>query len=202
MSGAEPSQPVSESKGEIRRQILASRALRDRAAQDLAARALADKTITALADRSRGSVCCYLSMPGEPGTEPLVERLHASGVSVLLPVLLQDLELDWAWYSPGALRAGRFGIVEPTTSPLGVLAVRDADAIVCPGVAGTATGKRLGRGGGSYDRALARAGRTSLRLLLLYDDEVLPEVPTEPHDEHVDIIVTPTRILPASPPRG
>jgi 5-formyltetrahydrofolate cyclo-ligase len=192
---------VREAKGEIRRQVLASRAGRDREAQELAAGALADNTLTVLADHATASVCCYLSMPGEPGTGPLVERLHSNGVSVLLPMLLDDLELDWAVYSPGQLRAGRFGIVEPTTPALGVQAVQHADAIVCPGLAGTATGKRLGRGGGSYDRALARARPGSVRVLLLYDDEVLPDVPTEPHDERIDVAVTPMRILRASPAR-
>jgi 5-formyltetrahydrofolate cyclo-ligase len=66
---------------------------------------------------------------------------------------------------------------------------------VCPGVAGSRAGDRLGRGGGSYDRALARSAPTTLRCLLLYDDEVVDAVPTDAHDERVDVLVTPTRTL-------
>ena len=140
-------------------------------------------------------MAAYISLADEPGTAPLIERLYASGVPVMLPVLLPDLDLDWAYHRPDHCRPGRFGLVEPSSPRLGVDALRDADLIVCPGVAGSPTGVRLGRGGGSYDRALARSRPTSLRCLLLYDDEILADVPTDVHDQRVDVIVTPGRIL-------
>jgi 5-formyltetrahydrofolate cyclo-ligase len=65
--------------------------------------------------------------------------------------------------------------------------------MVCPGLAADRSGGRLGRGGGSYDRALART--RARRVLLLHDGEVLDSVPAQPHDQPVDVIVTPTRTL-------
>ncbi|MBA3308769.1 MAG: 5-formyltetrahydrofolate cyclo-ligase, partial [Nocardioidaceae bacterium] len=85
---------------------------------------------------------------------------------------------------------------------LGVGAIEAASLVVCPGVAGDAAGRRLGRGGGSYDRVLSRLPETALRCLLLYDAEVLPVVPTDPHDQPVDVIVTPTRTIRCAPAQG
>jgi 5-formyltetrahydrofolate cyclo-ligase len=132
---------------------------------------------------------------------PLIDRLTGSGVRVLLPLLCEDFDLEWAVYEPGELTAARFGIMQPTGRSLGKGAIAEAGIVFCPGVAGTARGERLGRGGGSYDRALGRADPAATRCLLLYDDEVLASVPVEPHDELVDYLCTPTRLIEASPGR-
>lgn len=194
--------PVTVAKREIRSRVLAARALIDPETERSGADRLADTVVALISDRGVRTVAAYVSMPAEPGTRPLIERLHADGVRVLLPVLLDDLDLDWASYRPGEWRPGRLGLVEPDSPRLGLEAVLTAGVIVCPGVAGAPSGARIGRGGGSYDRVLARALPTSLRCLLLYDDEVLPDVPTAPHDQRVDVIVTPARTLSATSPRA
>ncbi|MFZ1412545.1 MAG: 5-formyltetrahydrofolate cyclo-ligase, partial [Micropruina sp.] len=65
----------------------------------------------------------------------------------------------------------------------------------CSGLAATARGDRLGTGGGWYDRALAHASAAATCGILLRDDEVFPELPTEPWDRRVDLIVTPSRVI-------
>jgi 5-formyltetrahydrofolate cyclo-ligase len=136
-----------------------------------------------------------VSTPEEPGTRPLLDALAARGCTVLLPLLQADFDLRWAVYEPGALRGARFGISEPTGAPLGVYAIDDASVVICPGLAADEQGHRLGRGGGSYDRVLSRLDGSVLRVVLLYDDEVLAAVPTGEHDAPVDLIVTPRRTL-------
>jgi 5-formyltetrahydrofolate cyclo-ligase len=185
-------------KLEIRGRVLAARALLHPDRTAAAAEAVAAHVGALASDLAARTVCAYVSVTGEPGTGPLIALLHDAGVRVLLPLLRDDLDLDWAEYRPGEWRPARFGLVEPTASPLGTTAVQLADLIVCPGVGGTPQGARLGRGGGSYDRALARALPQSLRCLVLYDGEVLDDVPTEPHDQLVDVIVTPDRVLQTS----
>ena len=72
-----------------------------------------------------------------------------------------------------------------------------ADVVLLPGVAVDGRGLRLGRGGGSYDRVLARleaAGARPALLVLLYDGEVVEHVPAEPHDRPVDAVVTPSGV--------
>ena len=137
----------------------------------------------------------FLSQDGEPGTHPTIEAVSAGGVEVILPVLLPSFDLDWGRYAPGEQRPGRFGLLVPTTPALGLEAVSTAAVVICPGVAVDRDGRRLGRGGGSYDRALARCGPGVLRVQLVYDDEVVDVVPTEPHDQPVDVIVTPAETI-------
>ncbi|MFC8584619.1 5-formyltetrahydrofolate cyclo-ligase [Streptomyces sp. NPDC057217] len=145
------------------------------------------------------TVAAYVSVGREPGTRALLDALHARGVRVLLPVLLPDNDLDWAAYEgPDRLaRAGR-GLLEPVGPRLGPEAVCGADAVLLPGLAVDARGMRLGRGGGSYDRVLARLvrdGRDPALVVLLYADEVVGRVPEEPHDHPVHAVVTPEAVI-------
>ncbi|MCC3777411.1 5-formyltetrahydrofolate cyclo-ligase [Streptomyces sp. UNOB3_S3] len=142
-----------------------------------------------------GTVAAYVSVGGEPGTRALLDTLRDRGVRVLLPVLLPDNDLDWGLYrGPEHLaRAGR-GLLEPDGERLGPDAVTGADAVLLPGLAVDGRGLRLGRGGGSYDRVLARldrAGAAPARVVLLYDNEVVARVPEEPHDHPVHAVITP-----------
>ena len=71
-----------------------------------------------------------------------------------------------------------------------------------PALAVDARGYRLGRGGGSYDRALARVGEQVPTIALLYDDELLPSVPIEPHDQRVRVVARPgSGLIFTGPPR-
>ncbi len=192
------------SKAGLRRGLLAVRSglTSDDVAEAGAALARRALELPELAEA--GTVAAYVSVGREPGTRALLEALRRRGVRVLLPVLLEDNDLDWAAYEgPDRLvRAGR-GLLEPDGPRLGPEAVTAADAVLLPGLAVDDRGMRLGRGGGSYDRVLARlerAGATPSRVVLLYDSEVIPEVPAEPHDGPVDAVVTPSGLRRFSPP--
>ncbi|MFI8104070.1 5-formyltetrahydrofolate cyclo-ligase [Streptomyces sp. NPDC086023] len=149
-----------------------------------------------------GTVAAYVSVGTEPGTRALIDALRARGTRVLLPVLLPDNDLDWALYEgPESLaevaHAGKMRLLEPAGPRLGPAAVTGADAVLLPGLAVDARGMRLGRGGGSYDRVLARleAARAHPDLVvLLYDAEVVDRVPEEPHDHPVDAVATPSGV--------
>lgn len=146
------------------------------------------------------TVAAYVSVGGEPGTLALLDALRARGVRVLLPALLPDNDLDWGEYAgPDSLtcvrHGGRMALFEPSGEHLGPDAVADADVVLLPGLAVDARGMRLGRGGGSYDRVLARLERAGARprlVVLLYDTEVVAHVPVEAHDKPVHAVVTPS----------
>ena len=106
-------------------------------------------------------MAAYVAVGSEPGTAALLDALVAAGKRVVLPVLLPDGDLDWAAYAGDQdLVPARFGLLEPGGQRLGPDAVGTADVVLVPGLAVSARGERLGRGGGSYDRALgAGAGR-------------------------------------------
>lgn len=157
-----------------------------------AARAIAGHLMAAPEVRRAATVACYVSVASEPGTTALLDALVDAGKRVIVPVLLPDNDLDWAVYDrPRSLVPARRGLLEPLGPRLGVDAIATADVVLVPGVAVSPTGMRLGRGGGSYDRALARVAPGTLTVALLHDGELVDELPAEPHDRRVRAVITP-----------
>jgi 5-formyltetrahydrofolate cyclo-ligase len=145
--------------------------------------------------RRAATVTAYVSVGREPGTSRLIDGLRAAGKRVILPVVLPDLDLDWAVYEGDeSLASSRYGLLEPTGPRLGTEAVATADAALVPGLAVSDQGYRLGKGGGCYDRALARVPLGTFTCVLLYDGEVGLDVPTEPHDRPVLAAATPSGV--------
>ena len=143
-----------------------------------------------------GSIAAYVSMGMEPDTHALIFALWKRGSYVLLPRLLPDNDLDWASYEgPDSLRPGPAGFPESTEPVRGIDAIKAADVILVPSLAVDRTGVRLGRGGGSYDRALARVGPGILTVSMVYDSELVDELPAEPHDQRVRAVITPSQGL-------
>jgi len=183
-------------KPALRRALLAARAALTEDEVRRGAEALTRHALELPELTGARTVAAYVSVGREPDTRALLDALRERGVRVLLPVLLPDNDLDWAAYE-GAdrlSRAGR-GLLEPTGRRLGPDAVTAADAVLLPGLAVDRRGARLGRGGGSYDRVLARieaSGARPARVVLLHSGELLEgEVPVEPHDRPVHAAVTP-----------
>ncbi|MFF9069780.1 5-formyltetrahydrofolate cyclo-ligase [Streptomyces sp. NPDC014891] len=190
--------PEMSEKTVLRSRLLGARAALDADALARTAASLARRGLELPELAEASTVAAYVSVGREPGTRALLDALHARGVRVLLPVLLPDNDLDWAAYEgPERLvKAGR-GLLEPAGPRLGPGAVCGADAVLLPGLAVDGRGMRLGRGGGSYDRVLARLGRAGADpslVVLLYADEVVARVPEEPHDHPVHAVVTPEGI--------
>ena len=182
-------------KRALRKDVLAARARLTTHDVAQAADALAKHALRLPELAEASSVAAYVSIGAEPGTAPLLHALSDRGTRVLLPVLLPDNDLDWCAYEghDGLIRAGR-GLWEPSGVREGLDAVARVDAVLLPGLAVDGRGLRLGRGGGSYDRALARtaaSGASPARVVLLYDGEIVRRVPDEEHDWPVDAAVTP-----------
>jgi 5-formyltetrahydrofolate cyclo-ligase len=179
-----------------RDQLLAARRRRPLLEVGQDARAIAEILLTAPEVRRAATVACYVSLGTEPGTSVLLDGLVAEGKRVIVPLLLPDNDLDWAVYrDASSLAPARRGLLEPVGPPLGVEAVATADAVLVPGLAVSPAGLRLGRGGGSYDRALSRVPLGTFTCVLLYADEVGVEVPSEPHDRAVTAAVSPAGLV-------
>jgi 5-formyltetrahydrofolate cyclo-ligase len=142
------------------------------------------------------TVASYLSFGTEPATNDLVEELRSRGVRVLMPVLRDDLDLDWAEYvGMHRIAQGSTGLWNTDSPRLGVEAVTTCDVVLVPALAVDDGGMRLGRGGGSYDRALARVPEGRAVIALLYDGERLAVVPSDAHDRRVTTVVTPSEVV-------
>ena len=187
-------------KGELRSRLRAVRRARPAEDRQQVAARLAALVLELPELAGCGTVAAYVSGPAEPATGPLLDALLVRGVQVLLPVLLPDLDLDWAAYAgaaglmPNSLD-GRAGLLEPAGPRLGVDAIGSAGLVLVPALAVGLGGLRLGQGGGSYDRALARVGPAVPVAALLYEGELLNEVPAEPHDRPVTLAVLPSGIV-------
>ncbi len=147
-----------------------------------------------LAAGVRGAVCAYLPIGTEPGTAALVEALHEAGHDVLLPVVgpPSPSPLDWARFDGvDALGAGPLGLREPTGPRLGCAAVARAGLVLVPALAADRDGRRLGRGGGFYDRTLPLATAGTPLVAVLNDEELLDRLPAEPHDRRVTAALLP-----------
>jgi 5-formyltetrahydrofolate cyclo-ligase len=137
-------------------------------------------------------VCAYWPVGGEPGSVELLNSLLCRGCRVLLPLVSPPGPLDWAEYAGEAsLRAGPFGLREPTGPPLGPAAIATAALVLVPALAVDRRGIRLGRGGGHYDRTLPLARPGVPLVAIVRDEEVLTSVPAQPHDVPVTAALTP-----------
>lgn len=180
-------------KAALRDQLVTARGRRSLAELGDAARDLAAHLLACDEVRRAASVAAYVAVGTEPGTAPLLSALLDAGKRVVLPVVLPGNDLDWAVHTGDAgLVPARFGLLEPSGPRLGVDAIATPDVVLVPGLAVDDAGFRLGRGGGCYDRALARVPVGTFTCVLLYDDEVGRDVPVEPHDLPVSAAVSPS----------
>ncbi len=179
-------------KAVLRARVLAARKAMSGEQRAAAGRRLCDAVLGMPELQMAGTVAAYVSVGTEPGTQGLIFALWKRGTYVLLPVLLPGGDLDWASYEgPDSLVPGPRGLLEPGEQRRGVTAITSADLVIAPAVAVDHAGHRLGRGGGSYDRALARVGPAVLTIALLYDGELVSKVPVDEHDQPVRAVARP-----------
>ncbi|MGH3484725.1 MAG: 5-formyltetrahydrofolate cyclo-ligase [Nocardioidaceae bacterium] len=188
---------VAAAKQTMRQRILGARKALADEQLEVHADAISERALALPEIDAAETVAAYYSIDTEPGTRPLVRALMESGRRVLLPIVLDDLDLDWAELTDldDLETAGRLGLQEPAGSRLGTEGIATADVVICPGLAVDVDGARLGRGAGCYDRALGRAATDTVRCIVVYDQEVVESVPSTRRDERVHVAVTPTRTI-------
>ena len=178
--------------------MLRAGVLRRRAARDATQRGSDGERIAAHglhAARGARLLTAYVAVGDEPPTRPLLEALTRAGVRVLIPAVDGDTlrwgELtDWS----ALVRSDRGLLEPPAVSEDAAALAAEAELLLVPALAVDRRGYRLGRGGGFYDRWLP--GRAPGRVLaVVYADEVVDEVPHEPHDRRVDGALTPGGVV-------
>ena len=185
-----PDPSVGDAKATLRTRILDRRRARPVQERQAAAAAVTRALLDGLAGVR--AFAAYVPDDDEPGHGRIPAAFTQLRARVLLPVTPSDgRELAWAVDS-GRLAPGRHGVLEPVGPRLGVTAVGTADVVVVPALAVARNGIRLGRGGGYYDRALQHARPDAVIVALVFDDEFVDELPTEPHDRAVTAVVTPS----------
>ena len=193
MASGRPAHELNAAKAALRTEILAARRALTADQRAAAGRSLRDAVLSMPETEMAGTVAAYYSVGNEPDTRGLIFALWKRGTYVLLPLLLADGDLDWASYEgPDSLAAGPKGLLQPTEPARGVMAITSADLVLAPAVAVDRRGARLGRGGGSFDRALARVGSAVPTVALLHAGELRDHVPSGEHDVPVRAAALPT----------
>ena len=185
-------------KAALRQRLLAARRSVSDGARADEARSLADH-VNAVVD-SGGTVCAYVPVGAEPGSIEMLDVLLQRANRVLLPVARTTADnspvaLQWGEYRPGQLVAARFGLLEPAGPWLPATALAEASVVLVPALAVDRTGVRLGRGRGFYDRTLVSRNAHARLVAVIRDEELLDELPHEPHDVPMTHALTPGRGL-------
>lgn len=137
-------------------------------------------------------VCAYMPIGTEPGSPAMLDALTEAGAEVFLPVTRRDAPLSWGRYRSGHLTEAQFGLLEPDPPHLPPAAIGQARVILVPALGVDRAGVRLGRGAGFYDRSLPLAAPDASLVAVVYDDDLLPALPAQPHDVPMTHALTPT----------
>ncbi len=140
----------------------------------------------------------YINSGREVKTQRIINNCYGFNKMVILPLFDPNtgearlLKID----DPSAdLRRGRSGTMEPDPNRCKEVPLECIDIAILPGLAFDEKGGRLGGGDGTYDRLLPKLPITTRKVALTLEDQILGQLPMEPHDRHVDIIITESRII-------
>lgn len=132
-------------------------------------------------------ILMYHSLPDEIDTHIFIDKWHQLKKFFLPRV--NGINLDILPYNRSTLKHGAFHIEEPQGDD--IVSADIIDLIVVPGMAFDASGNRVGRGRGYYDRLLSSS--KAIKIGVAYDCQLVDEIETEPHDIPVDILITEKR---------
>jgi 5-formyltetrahydrofolate cyclo-ligase len=136
------------------------------------------------------TVALYAAQAGEPDLHPL---LCAPGKVFCFPRMAGE-GLEFHRCEPHELQPGRWKLMEPdAASP--VVAPTGIDLMLIPGLAFTRAGARLGRGGGYYDRYLAKVSTDVIKVGVCFNVQLVEELISEIHDREVDMVVTESELI-------
>ncbi len=189
---------VSKRKAELRRRVQEERDALTPEAREARSELVLKRLWSLREFGGAGTVFFFISFRSEVDTVPMIRRALGEGKRVLLPYTIPDnremvasevLDFD------ADLELGNYDIMEPREESVRPVLPGDIDVIVMPGVAFDRDGRRLGYGGGYYDRFLDRCEPRCLRVAPCFDLQVVEEVPSADHDHRVHVIVTERRII-------
>jgi 5-formyltetrahydrofolate cyclo-ligase len=183
------------SKRALRAEIRERRRIMTQSERTNSAAGLLAMMKAAVDQHAAGRIACYLATNDEPPTRAFIDWALAQGFTVLLPVAREDGLMDWAPYDQGDEALDSTGMPIPTSDVLGPVALSQVDLIFIPAASIAKDGMRLGWGRGYFDRTLGSMTKRPPVYAVVYDHEVVQDIPREPHDQGVDGIVTPTRII-------
>jgi len=187
-------------KATVRHGILVARDALTRDERQVKSSAIGLKLLEQADYIGSGTILFYLNFRSEAATRTMIGAALTAGKKVLLPKVdrkahrlklfeVKDLGAD--------LEAGYMGIYEPVEGLARPASPEEADLVIMPGVGFDGNGRRLGYGGGYYDRLIETLRPDAKLIALAFDAQVVEEIPAEEHDKKVDKIITESRVIKA-----
>ena len=140
----------------------------------------------------------YVNNNNEVGTKNILPRTHAYNKIIVLPAFNTQtfaMKLMKVDALDKDLTAGPRGIVQPNPDRCKVVPIERIDIAIIPAVALDEKGGRIGSGEGYYDRLIPELSITTRKVALAFEEQIIPQIPIESHDKHIDIIITDKRII-------
>ena len=177
-------------KAQLRQTAIRARAGLSKAGREAASRAICERLRAMPEVQNAGVIFSYLAMPEEADLSPLHGRLRAGGKTLAFPVTGENGTME-AWAPDESMRftRDRFGIRVPVTDASRRIAPQEIDLVLTPCVAFDADCRRLGHGGGYYDRYFPRCPQAK-RVCIAFEIQRLPVIPTEHWDTPMHAVVT------------
>lgn len=141
------------------------------------------------------NIACYIDFRNEVSTKSLIQWMWKNNKNVFIPLVnFKTKEMTFHQFMDyESLSISKFGILEPNPQVHPVVDATLIDFMICPGVAFTTSGYRMGYGAGFYDRFLSTLIPKPITVGVAFDLQVVHTLPVEPHDMQLDYIITPTQ---------
>ncbi|MGD1975384.1 MAG: 5-formyltetrahydrofolate cyclo-ligase [Desulfobacterales bacterium] len=140
----------------------------------------------------------YVGGDNEVQTKNIIKRAYSYNKIVVLPAFdpkTLEMELLKVDKFSQELKTGPRGVLEPRPDCCKIVPIDRIDIAIIPGIAFDEKGGRIGTGRGYYDRLIPKLAITTRKVALTLEEQIIPQVPMESHDKHVDIIITDKRII-------
>jgi 5-formyltetrahydrofolate cyclo-ligase len=188
------SRELKRAKRRIREEVRADRDALEGSERERASVSIAERVLALPEVEGALAVMAFWSFGSEVGTAPLIEGLHARGVRVALPRIVEG-DLEPVTYVPGdPVTTTAFGACEPSAGRTLDPAV--IDVVITPGIAFDLSGRRVGYGGGFYDRFFKRTDPGAVRVGIGFESQVVVgDLPGGHFDLGLDILVTQARVV-------
>jgi 5-formyltetrahydrofolate cyclo-ligase len=188
------SDDLKRAKRDVRRRVLAARDAMDEVARTRAAADITERVLALPEIEAASTVLAFSSFGSELPMLPLIQALVARGIRVGLPVITKT-EIDAHTWRPGEpTTTTSFGAAEPADGD--PIEPSSIDVILTPAVAVDRKGRRVGYGGGFYDRFLLRTRQDAARVAVVLAEQLVDEdLPAGSFDLRVDAVVTPDEVI-------
>jgi 5-formyltetrahydrofolate cyclo-ligase len=191
-------QDLKEKKSEIRGKTLARRNALSDEERSKKSQAIMDCLFDFANFLEARIVLFYVNADSEVATEAMINKTLAYEKIVALPWVDQKngqivpLKIDDFTQD---LQPGYRGIREPIPQRCKAIPVKNIDLAIIPGIAFDERGGRIGHGTGCYDKFIPELNVTTRKVALAFECQIVPQIPMEPHDRYIDIIITEKRII-------